>query len=231
MRSATGFITLKEMPMEARPRERLFSRGPQAMSPSELIALLIGTGTHEISAVSLGEQILGRYDDLSHFATASVDELCTVPGVGAAKACKLVAAIELGRRLAGTESGRRINISDPVSAAGIFMAEMRHLEVEHLRVAVLDAKNNLIRCIDAVIGGLNIAIVRPRDILRHVLAANGASFIIAHNHPSGDPKASEQDIEMTRNMNAAADILGVCFYDHIIVGNGSFVSLKQEGLF
>lgn len=225
------FATLKDLPPEMRPRERLAYSGSSAMSPAELVALIISTGSRNSSAVTLGEQILGRFDSLSHFAAASVDELRAIPGVGTAKASKLVAAVELGRRLVSSDARERFAINDPQSAAEIFIADMRHLPVEHLRVAVLDVKNKLLRLVDAAIGGLNIAAVRPRDIFHHVLSANGASCILAHNHPSGDPQPSTQDVEMTRRMLEGASLLGIDLLDHIIIGDGLFVSLKQQGFF
>lgn len=231
MNATSGFTALNHLPPESRPRERLFAEGAHSLSPAELIALLIGSGSKNRSAVTIGEQLLGCFEGLAQFAAASTSELCAVSGIGEAKAAKIIAAVELGKRLAASKGRQRLSLSHPEAAAEVFIAEMRHLPVEHLRVAVLDTKNRLLRLSDAAIGSLNVSAVRPADVFRHVLTANGAACIIAHNHPSGDPRPSSEDLSMTERLKAGAGTLGIDLLDHIIVGDGSFYSLRQEGLF
>ena len=221
---------IRDMPISERPRERLQRIGPSAVSTAELLAIILRTGSSGENVVRLAERILYHFGDLRKIEQASIPELCQVKGVGPAKAIEIKAAIELGRRakLAGVPDKPRI--TSPADAANLVMSEMGILEQEHLRVMLLDTRNNVLKLATIYIGSLNSAVVRVGEIFRAAIRENAAGIIIIHNHPSGDPAPSKDDIRVTKEIVKAGKILSIQVLDHLVIGNNRFVSMRERGL-
>ncbi len=221
---------IADIPEGERPRERFRAVGPSGLSQRELIAILLGSGTRGRSALALAEELLVRFDGLRGLANVSLTQLQSVKGVGLARAVQLLAAFELGRRMALAAHGQRPQVTSPQIAAEIFMVHMRHLEQEEVRVMLLDTRNRMLEVPMVCRGSLNVAHMRPADVFREAVRHNSAAVILAHNHPSGDPSPSPDDIRMTRELFKAGRLLGVDLLDHIIIGNDRYVSLKEQGV-
>lgn len=222
--------TLKALPAEERPRERLHAYGAQALTTAELIAILIRVGNGERSAVSLGEFLLAEFGSIKGVADASLEQLAAVKGLGQAKAAQIKAAIEFGHRLAlFTETGRPA-IGGPRDVANLLMPDLRYQKKEHLKSLLLDTKNRVLAIRTVSIGDLSSSIVHPREVYKDAVVASAASLIVAHNHPSGDPTPSAEDVAVTKRLMQAGEIMGIDLLDHIVIGDGIFVSLKERGL-
>ncbi|MFK7800442.1 MAG: DNA repair protein RadC [Anaerolineae bacterium] len=221
---------IRDMPLHERPRERLERVGPSAVSTAELIAIILRTGSNGENVVRLAERILYHFGDLRKIEQATIAELCQVKGIGPAKAVEIKAAIELGRRakLAGVPDKPRI--TSPSDAANLVMSEMGILEQEHLRVMLLDTRNNVLKIVTVYIGSLNAAIVRVGEVFRAAIRENAAGIIIIHNHPSGDPSPSNDDVKVTGEIIKAGKILDIQVLDHLVIGNNKFVSMRERGL-
>lgn len=227
-RAAT--FTLREMPQAERPRERMQERGAQAMSNAELLAILLRTGTVAESAVHLAQRVLQESDGLRNLVDLSLEELIRIRGIGPAKALQIQAGIELGRRLASARLRETATIRSPQDAADLLMEEMRYLRKEHFVCLFLNTKNHVIGRETLSIGSLNASIVHPREVFLAAVKRSSASIICAHNHPSGDPTPSREDLEMTRRLAEAGRILGVEVLDHLVIGDKGYVSLKEQGV-
>lgn len=213
-----------------RPRDRLARLGPQALSTAELLAILLRVGTRGENAVQLGGRLLRVFDGLNGLHKASFAEVCSVRGVGIAKAAQIKAAIELGRRLSQFNQGERALINSPADAAGLLMYEMSALEQEHLRVILLDTRNRVVEICEIYRGSLNSSMVRIGELFRDAVRRSAAAIIVVHNHPSGDPSPSADDVSVTRAIVEAGKIMDIEVLDHIIIGQGKFVSLKERSL-
>lgn len=222
--------TLKELPEDLRPRERLFKEGAGSLSDAELLAILLRTGSKEATALDLAALIMAKFQNLKRLVDASVEELAEIKGVGMAKACQVKAALELARRLARCTESPRPSIKSPDDAAALVMEEMRCLDREHFRVLLLNTKNQVVGVDEVSVGTLNYSAVHPREIFRGAIKRSAASVILVHNHPSGDPAPSREDIEVTQRLVEAGKIVGIQVLDHIVVGEKRYVSLKAEGL-
>jgi DNA repair protein RadC len=221
---------LKDLPLEERPRERLHAYGAQALTTAELIAILIRTGNAERSAVALGEFLLAEFGSIQGVATASLEQLAAVKGLGAAKAAQIKAAIEFGNRLTlFTEEGRP-SISGPQDVSNLLMPDLRYQKKEHLKSLLLDTKNRVLAIKTVSVGDLSSSIVHPREVYKDAVIASAASIIVAHNHPSGDPTPSAEDVAVTKRLIQSGEIMGIDLLDHIVLGDGTFVSLKERGL-
>src|SRR6266404_548900 len=227
---------IREMPEGDRPRERLKERGAAVLLDAELIAILLRTGMKGTSAVQLAQQILQKFQTLDEVARAPVEEIAKVKGVGETKAIQLKAAFELARRLSGNTRDKQKPISSPQDAAEAVREDMRLLDREEFRVLLLNTKNGLIKKCEISRGSLNASIVEPREVFKDAIAASAASMILVHNHPSGDPTPSSEDIAVTKRLVKAGDLLNIAVLDHIILGHRNtkhdqdFVSLKELGL-
>ena len=222
--------TIKELPTEERPRERLHAYGAQALTTAELIAILIRTGNAQRSAVSLGEYLLAEFGSIKGVAAASLEQLAEVKGLGAAKAAQIKAAIEFGNRLTlFTEEGRP-SIGGPRDVSNLLMPDLRFQKKEHLMSLLLDTKNRVLAIKTVSIGDLSSSIVHPREVYKDAVIASAASIIIAHNHPSGDPTPSAEDVAVTKRLIQSGEIMGIDLLDHIVLGDGTFVSLKERGM-
>ncbi len=205
----------------AESRARLQFYGVAALSPVELLSLLVSQN---------GDELWAEYQSLTAISRAPWQELTGLPGVGEAIACRLQAAIELGRRLIREDRGPRPQLTSPAQAADLLMLEMRDLEQEHLRVLLLDTKNHLLETATIYIGNVNTSIIRASEVLRPAVRLNATAVILAHNHPSGDPSPSPEDVQVTRAIVEAGLLLGIEVLDHLIIGHNQYVSLKERGL-
>ena len=221
---------LKDLPPEERPRERLHAYGAQALTAAELIAILIRTGNAERSAVALGEFLLSTFGSIQGIATASVEQLADVKGLGSAKAAQIKAAIEFGHRLALFSEEGRPSIGGPQDVSNLLMPELRYQKKEHLKSILLNTKNRVLAIKTVSVGDLSSSIVHPREVYKDAVIASAASIIVAHNHPSGDPTPSAEDVAVTKRLIQSGEIMGIDLLDHIVLGDGTFVSLKERGL-
>jgi len=222
-------ISIQDMPGNERPRERLMQYGAAALSNAELLAIILRTGTAQENVLRLAERILVRYQGLHGLAQASADELQHLPGLGQAKATQILASLEIGKRLMGYNSDERPAIVSARDAAELVM-DMGSLRQEQVRVILLDSARRVIAIPTVYIGTLNASVLRVSEIFREAITRNSPALILAHNHPSGDPAPSPQDIELTRTLAAAGSLLDIQVIDHLIIGQPRWVSLKEMGL-
>lgn len=223
-------VAIKKLPENMRPREKLLRSGETALSDAELLAILIKEGTSGLSALELAQQILAAHEgSLRFLRDASIEELTCHPGIGPAKAALLKAAVEIGRRIS-TDVKQKLVIKSPDDVKHLLMEDMRFLQQEHFRVLYLDRKGGLIFIEDVSKGGLHSAIVHPREVFKTAIKRSAASVILVHNHPSGDPNPSTEDIQITRRLIEAGNLIGIEVLDHIIIGEHKYCSLKSLGL-
>lgn len=223
-------LTIKQLPPELRPRERLIQYGTGGLSNAELLAIVIGTGTKNRTTVQLSEKLLSHFQTLGSLGKSTIEELCSIDGIGKVKATKVLAALELGRRMGCASPAERFTINSPEDVVQFLMPDMRYLDREHFKALVLNTKHQVLRVIDISIGSLNSSVVHPRELYKMVVRHNGAAVIVAHNHPSGDPTPSSEDIAVTKRLSEAGAVLGIELLDHIILGDGRFISLKEYSL-
>lgn len=222
--------TIKEMPGGERPRERLLHHGEAALSTAELLAIILRVGVKDENVVMLAQRLLAKYQNLAGLALAPLAELQAIRGLGPAKAIELKAAFELGRRLQVAAPWDRPQVKTPGDAANLLMMEMGLLEQESLRTLLLDTKNRVLSIHEVCKGSLNAAQVRVAEVFREAIRANCASIIVAHNHPSGDPTPSPEDVHVTRQIVDAGKLLNIDVLDHLVIGQQRWVSLKERGL-
>ena len=221
---------IADLPADDRPRERLEKLGAQALGSAELIAILLRVGVQGESAVHMGQRILQNIGGLSGLHRAAFDELCAEHGIGSAKAAQIKAAIELGRRLMLESPKDRPTINSPADAAALVQYEMSALEKEEMRVILLDTRNHVLDIVTVAHGSLNSAQMRVGEIFTPAIRLNAAALIAVHNHPSGDLKPSPNDVAITRAMLVAGKLLDIEILDHLIIGLGSYTSLKEKKL-
>ena len=222
---------IRDLPHEERPRERLKQFGAKHLSNIELIAILLRTGMQGENVLALSSRVLAQFDGLAGLGRSTFAELCALRGLSEAKACQLLAGLELGRRFVSLAPDERVVISSPQDVANLVMAEMAALEQEHLKVLLLNTKNEVLSIQEIYVGNVNSSVVRPAEVIRPAVRDNTPSVIVVHNHPSGDPTPSSEDVSITRELVAAGELLGVEVLDHLVIGNGGrFVSLKEKGL-
>jgi DNA repair protein RadC len=221
---------IRELPAAERPRERLALRGPGGLTSAELIALLWGSGVRGRSAVDIATDALTTHDGLAGLARATDIELASLDGVGAAKAAQLVAAFELGRRLLADWPTARWSIRGPSDVADRLILQMGGLEREELRVVILDTKNHVLRVATIYQGNVSASLVRIGELYRDAVRLNAASVILVHNHPSGDPTPSPEDLHLTAEALAAGRLLDIGLLDHLVIGHDAFVSLRDRGV-
>jgi len=225
-------LMLKELPEGERPREKMLAKGSAALSNAELLAILLRTGTKEDSVVRLAERLLTKQGDkgLAGLAVLSPQEMSKLKGIGSAKAVTVAAAIELGKRLSALEPLERLIIRSPGDAANIMMARLRYESKEHFVAMLLSTKNHVLATPTISVGTLNASIVHPRELFKEAINYSAASVILVHNHPSGDPTPSKEDIELTRRIAEAGKLLEISVLDHLIIGDNKYVSLKEKGI-
>ena len=230
--SATGPYApaIRDFPLEERPRERLRNHGAAQLSNAELMAILFRTGLEGENVVALATRVLSKFDGLPGLARTGFDELIGQRGISEAKACQLLAALELGRRVASLSPEDRVQIGSPRDIANMFVAEMAQLDREHLKVVLLNTKNRVLGTEDLYSGSLNAAIVRPAEVFRAAIRRNCAAIAVVHNHPSGDPTPSQEDVAITRRLVQVGKAMEIDVVDHIVVGQGRWVSMRERRL-
>jgi len=223
--------TLKELPETERPRERLILDGEDSLTEAELLGIIIQGGTTNRTAVDLAKVLLARHGGLRALSVLTIEELCEVKGIGRAKAAKIKAALGLGRRRAEEPA---LDRGEPVHSSECFFrryhTQLRDSVRENFKVVLLDRKNRVIRDESISVGSLSASIVHPREVLNPAIRHSAAAIICVHNHPSGDPKPSSEDLEITRRLHEACKILGISLLDHIIIGDDRYFSFADEGL-
>lgn len=224
-------ITIKELPLCERPREKLLRYGREFLSNAELLAILIGSGTRDLSALSLANRLLALEEEgIVYLAECSPEELSKVNGIGIAKSCQIAAAIEIGKRIAGSPKDIRVSVCSPKAVADLFMEEMRYLKKEYFKVLFLNTKNEIGSYENVSIGNLSSSIVHPREVFRSAVKKSAAAIIVIHNHPSGNPLPSQNDLDITKRLAEAGKLMGIPLLDHLIIGDGVYISLKEKML-
>jgi DNA repair protein RadC len=213
-----------------RPRERLGSLGPQALSSAELLAILLRVGVRGENAVQLGQRLLQTFGGLGGLHRAPFEELVRQHGLGEAKAAQIKAAIELGRRLTLEAPEERATVNSPADAAALVQYEMAALEQEHLRVLLLDTRNHVLDVSEVYRGSVNSSQVRVGEVFKAAVRRGAPAILVVHNHPSGDPTPSPDDVAVTRALVQAGKLLDVEVLDHLVIGRGRYVSMKERGL-
>jgi DNA repair protein RadC len=223
---------IKEWPEDERPREKLLQRGPEALSEAELLALVLRTGdaSSRSSALDHARLLLQRFGSLRRLGTATISELCAIKGIGPAKAAELLAVFELARRFGRTPLRPGSRYSSPQEVFDHFHERLCDHRRERFIALLLDSKNRLLREVGISEGSLTASIVHPREVFAPVVRESAAAVLFVHNHPSGDPTPSSEDLEITRRLKEAGDLMGVRVLDHVIIGNENFVSLADRGL-
>lgn len=227
-------LKMKDLPDSERPYERLQKYGAHVLSNSELLAIIIKTGTKDETSVEMAQRLLKMDHEsvgLSFLHNISLEQLKKIKGIGNVKAIQIKAVMELAKRISSTFNNERVVIKTPSDVSGHLMEEMRCLKQEELRTVLLNTKNCILKSCTIAIGGLNVSAVESREVFNEAIKAGSASIILVHNHPSGDPAPSKEDIAFTKRIAEGGEILGIKVLDHIIIGNGAFVSLKERGTF
>lgn len=223
--------SIRSLPAEERPRERLERFGAEYLSNAELLAILLRTGAKELSALDLAEVLLAEFRTLAELSATSVTELCAIKGIGSSKAVQLLAAFELGRRLYSTKTATQIGIKSPKDVADLVMANLRFLKHERFQALHLNTKNKVLSIETISVGTLDSSLVHPRELFKTAIKNSSAALILVHNHPSGDPYPSKEDLALTRRLKEGGELLGIQVLDHIIIGDNKYISLREEGLF
>lgn len=220
---------IRDVPKEDRPRERLLKLGASQLSNQELLAILLGSGTRQESVTDLAQRVLIHFEGIMLLKDATIEELIAIRGIGSAKAVLLLSAIEFGKRIQQMKPVERYVIRSPEDGADFVMEEMRDLKQEHFICLFLNTKNQVLHRQTIFIGSLNASIVHPREVFKEAVKRSAASIICAHNHPSGDPTPSQEDIQVTKRLNECGKIIGIEVLDHLVIGDRKFISLKEKG--
>lgn len=228
---------LKDQPIGERPRERLIERGAAALSPAELIAILVRTGLRGVNAVDIGKQLIQKFGSLAAMARASVDELQCIRGIGRDKAVTLVAAFTMASKMAEELQRESPILDNPGNIADLLREQNRTKNVETFQILLLNTRRRLIRVEQVSQGTLDTILVHPREVFKSAIAANAAAIVLVHNHPSGDPAPSEADIKVTRDLIRAGQLIKIDVLDHVILGRATvdrpkdYSSLRELGYF
>lgn len=220
---------MKDLALDDRPREKLRRLGPAALGDNELVALVIGNGSRRADALATANAVLAGHGGLHGLTRASCDELMRVVGIGRARAAQIVAALELGRRTVSYPPSERVQIKGPREAAEYLLPRFGSGDVEQLGILMLDTKHRVMRASVLASGTLNTLVVEPRDVFREAARGGAAAIVVFHNHPSGDPQPSPDDLDLTRRLAAAGVLLGIDLADHVILGEMRYYSFKEAG--
>jgi len=224
-------FTIHDLPQSERPRERLKRLGPESLSSVELLEAVLGRGISGESVMVTAQRLLDQFGDIQGIAEASIEELSKVRGIGLAKSCQIKAAFELSNRWdKSSGSKQRCSVKTPEDAYNELKGRSRGQKKEHFWAIFLDTRNQVIKTAEISVGSLDTSIVHPRELFKEAISASASSIIVAHNHPSGNPEASQDDIKLSRRLKESGDLVGIEMVDHIIIGDGKYISLKREGL-
>ena len=225
-------MTIHDLPISERPRERLQKFGAEALSALEILELILGRGIAGESVMVTAQRLLSQFGNLRGIAGASVEELSKVRGIGLAKATQLKAAFELANRLEGyAEVSKKPLVKTPEDIVALVRNRLKGKKREHFLALLLDTRGQLIKVSEISVGSLDTSVVHPREVFKEAISASAASVIFVHNHPSGDPTASEDDIKLTKRLAEAGEIMGIDVLDHVIIGDKEYLSLKRKDLF
>lgn len=221
--------TIKDIPADMRPREKLLRYGSGELTDQELLAIIIRTGSRDANAIQVAESVLYQFKDLRGINNAGLEEICaSTRGIGNAKAAQIKAALELGRRLS-QQGAEVVQVKSPQDVAAWLMEDLRYLQHEEFKILLLNTKNFIIACEAVSRGSLTAAIVHPREVFALAIKRCAAAIILVHNHPSGDPTPSQEDVNVTRRLVEVGRLVGIDVLDHLIIGDGVFSSLKEKG--
>jgi len=223
-------FTVRDLPKPERPRERLKQFGPEALSAQELLALIIGRGVSKKSVMTIAQELLVEFGNIKAISQATIEELSQIKGIGFAKAAQIKACFELGKRQDLEPELKDFDIKDPESVIKAIRTSIKDKAKEHFKLILLNTRNKIIGISTISIGTLNTSLVHPREVFKEAIIHNAMSVVLAHNHPSGDPEPSEDDLTITRRLVEAGKILGVEVIDHIIISKNGFFSFKDKGL-
>ena len=230
-------MKMKDQPASERPRERLLAKGPAALSPAELVAIMLRTGLKGTNVVDIGKEVIGKFGSLRGLAQASVDDLKTIKGIGPDKGATLVAAFALAKRMADEMRSEAPLLDTPEAVANLMREDARLRRVESFQILLLNTRRRLIRVAEVSDGTLDTLLVHPREVFEKAISASAAAIVLLHNHPSGDPTPSEADIKVTRDLIRAGQLLKIEVLDHVILGRATqerpkdYVSLRELGYF
>ncbi|MDP2919063.1 MAG: DNA repair protein RadC [Dehalococcoidia bacterium] len=227
-------FTIHDLPVAERPRERLQRYGEEALSAQELLAVILGRGIAGESIMVTAQRLLKEFGSLKGLAQASVQEMGRVKGIGPAKACQLKAAFELASRVeqdSHLKAQEKQVLKIPPDVLNYVRNHLKEKKKEYFVTILLDTRGQVIKHCEVSVGSLDSSIVHPREVFKEAIAASAASVILVHNHPSGDPTPSEEDIGMNKKLTAAGELLGISVLDHLIIGNPEFLSFKAKGIF
>lgn len=222
-------MKIKSLPAEERPMEKGLYQGMEMLSNTELLALVINSGTRVKSAIALAEEVIGRGEGIFGLRDMAAQELMEIPGIGPGKAARILAALELGKRAASKPSGKPVNVTSAEGAAALFMEEMRYLKKETFRALLLNSKGDIISVETISVGELASTPVHPREVFHSAVKKSAAAIILVHNHPSGDPFPSEEDIKTTLRLVECGKLMGIRVLDHLIIGDGDYISINATG--
>jgi len=223
-------FTVRDLPRQERPRERLQKFGAEALSGQELLALVIGRGIPKKSVMNIAQELLAKFGNIKAISHATIEELSQIKGIGLAKAAQIKACFELGKREELEPESKGFDIKNPEAVVKAIRTSIKDKAKEHFKLILLNPRNKIIGISTISIGTLNASLVHPREVFKDAIMHSAASVILAHNHPSGDPEPSEDDLTITKRLTEAGKILGVEVIDHIIVGKNSFFSFKEKAL-
>ncbi len=222
--------TIKNWPVDDRPREKLLLHGPAALSDAELIALIIGSGSGKVTAVDIAKRLIAEHQSISELSKLSVDELARNRGLGKARSAEIVAAFEIGRRLARARKIEKVQVNGPEDVAAFMQPHLAHLQREVFEVLLLNSANVIQKQVRISEGNLNTSIVHPREVYKAAIDGLAASIILVHNHPSGNPDPSNEDKMITRQLVETGKIIGIPVYDHVIIAGNTYTSFAERGL-
>lgn len=228
--SKDASFTVRDLPRQERPRERLQKFGAEALSAQELLALIIGRGIPNKSVMNIAQELLAKFGNVKAISQATIEELSQIKGIGLAKAAQIRACFELGKREDLEPELKNFDIKDPEAVVKAIRASIKDKAKEHFKLVLLNPRNKIIGISTISIGTLNASLVHPREVFKDAITHSAASVVLAHNHPSGDPDPSEDDLKITKKLADSGKILGIEVLDHIVIGRNNFCSFKERGL-
>lgn len=224
-------LRIKDLPNGETPYEKIESHGAEVLSNAELIAVIIRSGLKNTTSVEVAQRLMKEYASNGHIGSLnniSLGELQSIKGIGRVKALQIKAALELSKRISSYKKQRTVNITSPWDVSQYIMEEMRYLKQEHFGIIMMNTKNEILKFLKITVGTLNASLVHPREVFSEPIKCKSASIILVHNHPSGDPTPSKEDIDTTKRLIESGNILGIKILDHVIIGDGKYISLKEK---